>query len=256
MGKGALDAPFFMLTEATLNDALTALKDYQIVLNRISELEKLLSFVPEDVQVLENEWQTMKERLAELVARHEEQSLTQKTQDTALAEATEKSKKFEKDLNEVTNSKEYNAVIKEIDAIRKRVSSLNDDITKRMVDLEEITKNIDECKQLASQSKSKYQSALRKYRATQSEFKTELESNVAERDKKAALVPESLMRQFARIADRRQGIGLALCVDSICSACNVHIRSNVVEMIRHNQRVIKCDSCQRILYFHEEALTS
>lgn len=239
-----------------LHESLTALKDYQLLLNRIGELERQLSFVPDDVQSLESEWQLMEAKLAELQQRNEELIEKQKEQKLALVEASERSKKYDRDLNEVTNSKEYNAVIKEIDAVRKRITSLNDDIAQRMVDLEENEANRNECKDLAKESKKKYQQALRKFRATQSELQGELDEKMAESESKVRDVPERLMKQFKRIADRRSGVGLALCVNSVCSACNVLVRQNVVDQIRHNKRVIQCDSCQRILYFHEEALTS
>ncbi|MCB1042860.1 MAG: hypothetical protein KDC35_07965 [Acidobacteria bacterium] len=239
-----------------MNEALKSLRDYQQILHRVAELERLMSFVPEDVRSLETEWQSMEARMAELKTRQEEQLATQKTQMLALEEATDKSKKFERDLNDVTNSKEYNAVIKEIDAIRKRLSGLNEDISQRMVELEDIETNTAECEQLAAESKSKYDEALAAFRATQSEIQTELNQRISERDQMKAEIPAALMKQFQRIADRRNGIGLALCVKSVCSACNVHIRQNVVEKIRHNNKVIQCDSCQRILYFEEEVLTT
>jgi predicted nucleic acid-binding Zn-ribbon protein len=38
-------------------------------------------------------------------------------------------------------------------------------------------------------------------------------------------------------------------VGETCTACHVRLRPHVAQMVRRNDGIVPCDSCQRILYF-------
>jgi hypothetical protein len=221
------------------------------VLTRIAELEALLAFVPTEVTELENEWKTIQERLEELDKSQESLTAELKANQTAFAEISKQSEKFEKDLHLVTNNKEYNAVLKEIDGAKTKIHALEEDAAKKKAALKEVEHNREEVGTLGKESKSKYQKALSDYRATQKESEKELTGLNKEREKLAKNVPLRLMRQFTRIADRRSGVGLALCVNAVCQGCNVRVRQNIVDELRRFERLIICESCKRILFFED-----
>lgn len=234
-----------------MKDNLVALRDYQEVLTRKAELEALLAFVPNEVTELESEWKGIQERLEALEESHTTITSELKEHDISLAETNQQSEKFEQDLHQVTNNKEYNAVLKEIDAAKKKIHSIEEEVTKKKESLKEIESNRDECKTLGKESKSKYDKALSEYRATQKESEKELKGLGGTVKKLGDKIPTRLMRQFTRIADRRNGVGLALCVNAVCQACNVRVRQNIVDELRRFERIINCESCKRILYFEE-----
>lgn len=234
-----------------MKESLNTLRDYQDVLTRIAELDALLAFVPAEVTELENEWKKLQERLEELKTTDETLTTELKSHQLSLTETNEQAEKFEKDLHQVTNSKEYNAVLKEIDSAKKKIHSLEEEIGKKKEAQAEITKNMEECSQLGTESQEKYEKALAEYRATQKESQKELKKLNTQRNKLTKAIPVKLMRQFTRIADRRNGVGLGLCVNSVCQACNVRVRQNVVDELRRFEKLFTCESCKRILYFEE-----
>ncbi|CAM2067631.1 zf-RING-7 domain-containing protein [Sulfidibacter corallicola] len=229
--------------------ALKALRDYQDVLVRIAELDRLLSFVPAEIVEMEKEWKAVQERVQELKEKRETKEAEIKEREIKLAEATEKSQKFEKDLHEVTNSKEYHAVLKEIDVAKKQIHTLEEEISERRNDIKEIDGNIEELTTLEKESGEKHGTAMAKHQEAMIENKEEKGEKELVKDKLAQDVPVDLRRKFERIAARRNGVGLALCVSSVCQACHVRVRQNIVDQLRRFNRVITCDSCKRILYF-------
>jgi hypothetical protein len=234
-----------------LKATLISLKDYQDVLVRIEELDHLLSEVPPEIVELETEWKSIQERLEDLKTRRKEQESKLKELGTSLKEASAKSQKFENDLHEVTNTKEYNAVLKEIDTAKRTVKTLEEEIAQRKKDLEEIKANTEECTTLEKQSHKKYKTELSKHEGTQVENREEREDKARERDKLAEKLPTRIIRQFERIASRRNGIGLAVCQQAVCNGCNVRVRPSVVDELRKHRRLITCESCKRILFFSE-----
>lgn len=226
-----------------------SLKEYQDVLIRIAELDRLLSEIPPEIENMETEWKGIQARIEELSTKKSELESRQKEQETSLVEAREKEAKYEKDLHDVTNNKEYHAALKEIDMAKKLVNSLQDDISSRNKELEEINANIEENSTLESESKKAFKTAMSNHSDSLEEYKTERDEKMKIRDNLAGKVPERLMRQFERIASRRSGVGLADCIGAICRACNVRVRQNIVDELRKYQRIITCESCKRILYF-------
>ncbi len=62
-------------------------------------------------------------------------------------------------------------------------------------------------------------------------------------------MPRATFETFQRVFKARQGLAVAQAVDGHCSICHVRLRPQVYNMIRRNDSIIQCDSCQRILYF-------
>ena len=230
---------------------LVALRDYQEVLHRIDELEKLLSVVPDAVKTLEQEWQVVQTRIDDLNARKTEQEAKISERQKELDEATAQAQKFEADLKMVTNGKEYNAVLKEIDAIKKRVSTCTEELSERRGDLEEVVSNLDENSTLATESRSKYESALAAHKKSQVGYEKELNQKNTQKTKLGAGITPKLMKLFNRIASRRNGVGVARCVSDVCAACNVRVRQSVVDQLRRFNSLLQCESCQRILFFDD-----
>ena len=230
---------------------LTSLKDYQEVLIRIAELDNLLSVVPPEIENLEQEWKSILARIDELETRKVEQEEQIKEKEHALEEAKVKSQKYEKDLHEVTNNKEYHAVLKEIDMVKKLINSLTDGIESGRTELTEIQANMEECLQLEKESKQKWDEAMSAHQESQSENKAERDAKLKARDALAKKIPERLMKQFRRIAERRNGVGLSVCLSAVCQACNVRVRASVVDQLRRFNRIMSCESCKRILFFSD-----
>ena len=47
-----------------------------------------------------------------------------------------------------------------------------------------------------------------------------------------------------------QGVAVTTATrDGLCSVCHVRLRPQVFQLVRQNDSIIQCDSCQRILYY-------
>jgi len=157
-----------------LKEAVSALKDYQVVLSRISTLDKELSHVPSEIKVLETEWQTLTSQIEKYKSEQEELEQKCHKADVSLGLEEEKSQKFERDLTEVTNDKEYNAVLREIDTAKKETARYKELIKTNRTTIKETESKIEECAALAEESKSKFDKELKAFRSSQAEFSKEL----------------------------------------------------------------------------------
>jgi hypothetical protein len=75
-----------------------------------------------------------------------------------------------------------------------------------------------------------------------------------ERDRLAAEVPTSLLRQYDQIRRSRRGLGLVELVGGRrCGGCNVQLPIHVVQKAKKGRSVVRCPSCGRILWATDEA---
>ena len=59
-----------------------------------------------------------------------------------------------------------------------------------------------------------------------------------------------LIALFEQVAKVRKGVAICTATrDGLCSVCHVRLRPQVFQLVRQNDQIIQCDSCQRILYY-------
>lgn len=58
-----------------------------------------------------------------------------------------------------------------------------------------------------------------------------------------------VLARYEQLLKQRRGVGVARMVGETCTACHVRLRPHVAQMVRRNDGIVPCDSCQRILYF-------
>jgi predicted nucleic acid-binding Zn-ribbon protein len=58
------------------------------------------------------------------------------------------------------------------------------------------------------------------------------------------------MAIFEQVARARKGVAICSATrDGLCSLCHVRLRPPVFQQVRHNDTIIQCESCHRILYW-------
>ena len=61
-------------------------------------------------------------------------------------------------------------------------------------------------------------------------------------------VDAGLLSKYEQLLKNRRGTAVAAIAGERCTACHVRLRPQVVQIIRRNDEIVQCDSCQRILY--------
>jgi len=75
-----------------------------------------------------------------------------------------------------------------------------------------------------------------------------LESYLKERKGLEISISSDLLPRYERVRKARGGIAVAAARNEVCEICQVRIRPQVFQEIRHNDQIIACDACQRIHY--------
>jgi predicted nucleic acid-binding Zn-ribbon protein len=158
--------------------------------------------------------------------------------------------KFKDQLSAVKTNREYQAMQHEIATAQSDLGSVEEKVLEQMLaadDLNAAAKKAEAA--LAAQSKeieAEKKAHSQELTATEASLKQSTEA-------RAALVKElepRLMALFEQVARVRKGVAICSATrDGLCSVCHVRLRPSVFQQVRHNDSIVQCDSCQRVLYW-------
>jgi predicted nucleic acid-binding Zn-ribbon protein len=172
-----------------------------------------------------------------------------KTLDKDLLTAQQRLSKYKEQLMEVKTNTEYHAMQHQIEAATGEVGKVEEQILVGMLALDELTAALK-----AAEAQLKTQDgALAKERAAIAAEAAAKQQSLTESEAERQTILPSLSRGsldlFERVLKARQGIAVAVAANGHCSICHVRLRPQVYNTIITNDKIVQCDSCQRVLYF-------
>jgi uncharacterized protein len=235
-----------------------------------AELEQLIALQNADTSIrrLQAELESTPRRRAEIENEFDQRAFEFKALEQArdaardaraqlekdLAEQRARAEKAERDLMSSTNSKSYEAAIREIDAAKKQIADLETKVLEQMEAGEAAEKTLAEREPEFSRLLSEREERLQAFDDETRARSEEVESRRRERERLFASLPPGVKSQYQRIAARiRDGVALAEARNGSCSACFIALRPQVMSEVRRGEEIVTCDNCNRILYYQRAA---
>ncbi len=158
--------------------------------------------------------------------------------------------KFKDQLSAVKTNREYQAMQHEIATAQSDLGSVEEKVLEQMLEADELTAAAKKSEAaLAAQSKeieSERKTLNQELVATEASLKQSTEG-------RAALVKSlepRLVALFEQVAKARKGVAICSATrEGLCSVCHVRLRPPVFQQVRHNDSIVQCESCQRVLYW-------
>ncbi len=229
-------------------DQLTRLARIQELALGIRAAQATIDGAPGRIEEIEGRF---RERNAEYVAvkdRHDELDADTKTRNAELTELDASRKKFMEDLMQVTNQREYAAMLKEIDQVKSSINEHEDAILKNMEELEQLkgeiekhAAHIEEERKLVERERAEVEASVAASHET-------IETFGAERAGIEAELPAALVASVTRLEEQRQGYFMSRAEDGTCQSCYVRIRPQAFQEVRLGTAIHYCSNCKRMLY--------
>jgi len=163
--------------------------------------------------------------------------------------------KFQAQLMEVKNSREYSAVLKEIDSCKVDIAKHDESLLARMQEIETLQADLPEVEAKLAVEIEAYDKECAEIQAAMKSLEERARRLVGERERVEKVLPREILTTFNRVAQARQGVSMARVVDAVCTACNVRLRPQVYNEVRRGDALLTCDSCRRFLYYEPPAET-
>lgn len=236
--------------------------ELQSALNGLRKAKAQLDGIPDWMEELHEEYSRRKGEIDALEAEIESARQVRRQAEAGISEAQEKLKRYQRQINQVTNQREYGALLQEIDTVKTGISSLEEEGVEALDRSETAARELEEKRSEFQDLDERYQTELARWE----EHKPEIAEEATRLEERIEVlrerVPRPHLAQFERIDERTGGRALAAIrkVERLkgpvmwhCSVCNYNVRPQVLVEIQDRGSLIQCDSCKRILYMEEQA---
>lgn len=231
---------------------ITNLVKLQKVDDVIRALESRLAEIPREVETLEKEIATEKENLKAAEDGLAQAQKEQRAAEGELSSAEEKLGKYQVQLMSVKSNDEYKAMQRQIEVTKRDISDVETKILEGLDAIEELEGKRATREQELEEGQKKVTGMEKELDAEKAELEAELATQNDGHDAVLGVISEGLLGEYQTIAKTRGGVAMAAALEERCQVCMVRIRPQVFHELRLFEKLHRCGSCGRILYFLEE----
>lgn len=235
-----------------MRNVLEHLMELQEVDSRLHQLESLRGDLPHQVSRLNNQFEETKQDLEDKEVQLSNYRKERSTNEIEIEALEEKQKKYQSQLYEVTNNKEYDAVTHEIEAVKLDIETRES----RVLELMDLESETAEAIEAVKARMAELEDQLDQNRV-------ELESRMAKTEKEELTLQDKrgkilrkitprIFTSYERIRKAKNGFAVSPVLRNACGGCYTSLPPQRVLEIRQMDRLYLCEVCGRILVWDEK----
>ena len=229
---------------------LQRLIDLQRLETQIADARATIAAHPQRLAVADAQMAAATQVLDEAKHRLKENAEARRAleKDTALYQG--RLSKFRDQQSAVKTNKEYQALGHEIETAQRDLGSVEEKVIERMVEADSIAADVKQAEAMFAAKRKEIDAQKKQLADELAAVEASLKTATEQRAALLAQIEPRLVSTFEQVARVRKGIAVTMATrDGLCSVCHVRLRPQVFQLVRTNDAIIQCDSCQRILYY-------
>lgn len=224
------------------------LKELQIIDTKLKDLNDLLGDLPSKVQELDQNEEAIKSKLKRNQERLKETVRVIQKLQLDITEVDSKIDAHKDQLFLVTNNKQYDALMSEIDHLKQKKDNAETESITNLeekenltLSIEEMTGELEKLETDLSLRRKKLESAI----SESADEKLSLEKNRKEQIEK---IDSKYLNEYNRVLIARNGLAVVSISGNACGGCGAFLPPQIVSEIRTETHIHRCDVCYRFLY--------
>jgi uncharacterized protein len=216
---------------------------------RVAELTKEIATLPKHISEIEKKLSVGERKLeadkAALAANHRDR----KKMDGDIQLNQAKISKLRDQMLTAKTNDQYRAFQHEIEYCENEIKKCEDQILELMGQSEPLDKNVKAAEAFLKKEKAKVEAEKAEARERTAKDQAALKELYNERKGIVATLNPSLVGSYERIRKTRGGIAIAEAIDGRCSRCFIALRPQFYQELKRGDKVMTCESCNRILFY-------
>jgi len=241
--------------EQTVEQKLKALYELQTIHTKIDKIRQVRGELPMEVADLEDDVAGLETRIQKIKAELDDLEDDIVTRKNLIRDAQANTKKYETQLNEVKNNREYDAISKEIEiqgldiqVSEKKIREYGFEIATKTQVYEKALEDLEARKNDLDAKKAELGTITAETEKEESEL-------TAEADKATKGIEERLLVAYTRLRQNaKNGLAVVTIQRDSCSGCFNQIPPQRQSDIRQRKKIIVCEHCGRILVDEQMAM--
>ncbi len=234
--------------ELSVKENLEALAKLQKIHSKIDEINVLKGELPIEVSDLEDEIAGLETRMKKIEAEAENIDNDIKMRKNSISDAKALIVKYEKQQENVKNTREYDALTKEIE-LNKLDNELHEKKMKELQIIKDSKADVEKDAKTEIENKKK---VLKKKKEELSRIIKETEKEETDLEKKATKaekdLDERILASYNRIRrSYRNGLAVVAVLRNSCGGCFATVPPQRQSEINQSKKIVICEHCGRIL---------
>ncbi len=232
-------------------EQIKKLVSLQEIDTELIQLKNRMEEAPRHLENLQNELKNLEEQKSHIEERVKLLSEQKKKLQNDIEQDSDKIKKSKNKLMMVSNTKEYHAMMREMDNLEKlnrfreeELNNLLEDLQTQQTKKEELNNEFQSLQDELATTQATLDSELQQIQ----ERIQELEKD---REKACADVPVPILSRYNFIKDRLHNPVIVSVRQSVCTGCFISIPPQSFVEIQKGEQILSCPNCQRLIYWEE-----
>lgn len=231
-----------------MNSDLQKLISLQAADREVDRLNQEIAALPKRVTAIESKLAEERAAVEKAKAAIKANDATRRKLEVDIQSQQQKISKYRDQSLDVKTNEQYKALLHEIQFAEQEIRGSEDKILEAMVDTEAREKEQKALEAELKQATAEIEKEKSEARRVTEEDQKELAKWQGQRQELRSGITPQVLDHYDRVIKVRKS-AIAEARDQKCSACNVMLRPQTYDEIRSNEKIIVCDSCNRILFF-------
>lgn len=234
-----------------LKSQLNNLVKLQTIDSEIYTLNNEKQAKPLEIKAAEEEFESKKKHLAELEKNLLDLQKARKEKELELAAKEEEAKKLQGQLYSLKTNKEYQTMMQQIQDCKADGSVIEDKILGLFDNADKLKIEVDRENERLKGEEKVFNDQKKKVSDRIKEIDDRLAQLDAQRKQAIPDIDPKILSQYERILANRDGLAIVMAKDNNCKGCNMVVPPQVENLIKMYDKIITCETCNRILYIEE-----
>jgi len=229
--------------------ALVSLVSLQALDSAADQARRRISELPAAEQALDAKIAAATAQLETARGRLQESQNARRALEKDVAVIDGRLARFDDHKAAVKTNQEYTALLHEIATAKSEKDAIEDRILVLMEQSDQVASEVKADEAALAEAKRDGETARKALTAERQSLEDEVRRLMADRRAKMQSTDAKTLATYEQLLKNRRGIAVAQMIGETCAACHVRLRPHVVQLVRRNEEIVQCESCQRILFY-------
>jgi len=224
-----------------------------IVLQKVDDeiiiLEKELESLPKELSELEENNALIKQQLDNAKDRAEVLSHQNKVLSEEIEGNEEKIQKSKDKMMLAGNTREYQAVVREMDNLEKINRAREEDKVNLIGEMEEQNQVVIRLEEQFATSQKEVEEFAATLKKRTTSTKKRLNKLLKERNAACEVIPPRILGRYEFIRARISHPVIVPVEESVCTGCHIMIPPQEYNELQKGEQILSCPNCQRLIYW-------
>ena len=156
-------------------------------------------------------------------------------------------------LARIRSDKDLGVARREVDLLKEETGTIENELISVLEQVEVVGAKLRGIEEELARLRAAMETEAAELRETVSRLSGEIERERSVRNALVEGLDGDLRRKYEMIFSRRGGLAVVEIREGTCQGCRMRVPPQLFNEIQRNEQVILCPSCQRMLYWREEA---